>query len=259
MHRWLTIALALISALSVSLFLHTKRLPPLASIEGGFVDHQFHFTLLILGILFIAAHLVLGLAIWLRRSDPKITHGSARSETLFTIAILAIFAVLGITGSRVLAATRTTPDRAPIRLEVTGMQFQWYFRYPGADGTFGSTKPELIDASIGNPLGLDPADHSGDDDVVSALATVPLGRTIELTLHAQDVIHSFYVPAMRFKQDAVPGMATHLRFTPDRLGTYEVVCAELCGLGHYRMNTQLRVVSESEYTRLLAAHTKATR
>src|SRR5438045_7103065 len=110
-----------------------------------------------------------------------------------------------------------------VRVEVTGMQFAWYFRYPGPDGKFGATNPELEDASAGGEaaLGLDTKDGASKDDVVTGTMVVPVNREIEVILRSHDVIHSFFVPAMRFKQDAVPGLAIHMHFTPiqDRKST----------------------------------------
>jgi cytochrome c oxidase subunit 2 len=142
-----------------------------------------------------------------------------------------------------------------VHVEVTGMQFAWYFRYPGPDGKFGLTKPELEDASAGGEaaLGLDTHDPASKDDVVSGVMVVPVNREIEVILRAHDVIHSFFVPSMRFKQDAVPGLAIHMHFTPIQTGDYEIACAELCGLGHYKMRGMLKVVSQEEFDKWLAA------
>src|SRR5260370_36898899 len=109
---------------------------------------------------------------------------------------------------------RAAADDA-VRVEVTGMQFAWYFRYTGPDGKFGATKPELEDASAGGEaaLGRDPKDPASKDDVVTGTMVVPVNREIEVILRAHDVIHSFFIPTMRFKQDAVPGLAIHMHFT----------------------------------------------
>jgi cytochrome c oxidase subunit 2 len=138
------------------------------------------------------------------------------------------------------------------QIEVTGAQFQWYFRYPGPDGVFGRTDAaKFANPAEGNPLGLDPADPAARDDVVSSIMVVPVGRTVQLHLRAQDVVHSLFIPAMRFKQDAVPGMEIHTRITPTKAGDYEIACAELCGLGHYRMRAVVRVVTQQEFEQWL--------
>jgi cytochrome c oxidase subunit 2 len=145
-------------------------------------------------------------------------------------------------------------DPGAVRVEVTSMQFAWYFRYPGPDGKFGATKPELEDASSGGEgaLGLDPSDPASKDDVVTGTMFVPVNREVEVILRAHDVIHSLFIPAMRFKQDAVPGLAIHMHFTPTQTGDYEIACAELCGLGHYKMHGILKVVSQEEFDKWLA-------
>jgi cytochrome c oxidase subunit II len=135
------------------------------------------------------------------------------------------------------------------------MQFAWYFRYPGPDQKFGATKPEFIDPSAGgeSALGLDTSDPAAKDDVVTGTMYVPVNREVEVILKAHDVIHSFFVPAMRFKQDTVPGIAIRMHFTPIATGDYEIACAELCGMGHYKMHGMLKVVSQEEFDKWLAA------
>src|SRR5581483_4547962 len=129
-----------------------------------------------------------------------------------------------------------------LQVEVTGVQFQWYFRYPGLDGVYGATRANLVSEPAGNPLGLDAGDPRAADDVVSSVMMLPAGRPVEITLRTQDVIHGFFVPGMRLKQDAIPGTAGHLEFTPETPGDYAVLCSQVCGLGHYRMQARIRVV-----------------
>jgi len=163
---------------------------------------------------------------------------------------------LNLMSSSIWASERFRPaEPGATQVEVTGMQFAWYFRYPGPDGRFGATKPELIDPSAGgeSAIGLDTTDPASKDDVVTGTMVVPVNREVELILRAHDVIHSFFIPNMRFKQDAVPGLAIHMHFTPITIGDYEVTCAELCGLGHYKMHGMLKVVSQEEFDKWLAA------
>jgi cytochrome c oxidase subunit II len=144
-----------------------------------------------------------------------------------------------------------------VEVEVTGVQFQWYFRYAGADGLPGTTRADLINAPAGNPLGVDPADPHGADDIVSAILMLPAGRPVDVTLRSIDVIHGFSIPGMRVKQDAIPGMTGHVRFTPTVAGDYPILCTQVCGLGHYRMQARLRVVAAADYERWLAARERA--
>ena len=175
---------------------------------------------------------------------------------VWTVLTLILFVGLNLMSSSIWAAERfRAAEPGATQVEVTGMQFAWYFRYPGPDGKFGATKPELIDPSIGgeSAIGLDTTDPASKDDVVTGTMVVPVNHEVEVILRAQDVIHSFFIPNMRFKQDAVPGLAIHMHFTPIATGDYEVTCAELCGLGHYKMHGMLKVVSQEEYDQLLAA------
>ena len=141
--------------------------------------------------------------------------------------------------------------RARFQLKLPRQQFAWNFRYAGPDGKFGRTKPELVSASTGNPVGLDPTDPASKDDIVSPVIAVPVGREVELIIRSQDVTHSFFVRELRLKQDAVPGMEIHMHFTANVPGTYDIVCAELCGLGHYRMHSTLTVMSEADFEKWL--------
>jgi cytochrome c oxidase subunit 2 len=135
------------------------------------------------------------------------------------------------------------------------MQFAWYFRYPGNDGTFGKTSVKLMDPSAGGEaaVGLDTSDPAAKDDVVTGTMYLPVDREVDLSLRAVDVIHNFFVPSLRFKQDAVPGLNIHMHLKPTQIGDYEVACAELCGLGHYKMHGMVKVVSQEDFDKWLAA------
>ena len=177
-------------------------------------------------------------------------------EIIWTTATAILFIGLNLMGTHVWASERFEAAPADsVKVEVTVMQFAWYFRYPGPDGKFGETKPNLIDPSAGNEaaVGLDTTDPASNDDIISGTMYLPVGREVDLTERAVDVIHSFFVPALRFKQDAVPGLNIHMHFTPTEVGEYEIVCAELCGLGHYKMHGMLHVVSQADFDKWLAA------
>jgi cytochrome c oxidase subunit II len=138
-----------------------------------------------------------------------------------------------------------------MQVEATTSQFVYVFRYSGGDGKFGRLDPSLVNAPAGNPLGIDPNDPAGRDDIVVSELTVPVNRSVELLLRSQDVIHNFFVRELRLQQDAVPGMMIPIHFTADQIGNYEIVCTQLCGLGHYKMHSQLHVVSQSEFEAFL--------
>ena len=258
----LLIVIWLITFVSTYFFIaKTWWLPAGASAAAAGIDQHFATTYVLMGIVFVAAQLALGYLAWRYRaggspSKAEYSHGNAKLELIWTVLTAVLFVGLNLMSSSIWASERFRPaEENAVRVEVTGMQFAWYFRYPGPDGKFGATKPELEDASAGGEaaLGLDPKDPASKDDVVTGTMVVPVNREVEVILRAHDVIHSFFIPSMRFKQDAVPGLAIHMHFTPIETGEFEIACAELCGLGHYKMHGMLKVVSQEEFDKWLAA------
>ncbi len=258
----LLVVIWLITLISTYFFIaKTWWLPVGASAAAAGIDHHFTVSFILMGIVFVAAQLALGFLVWKYRSGgssskAEYSHGNTTLEIVWTVLTTVLFVGLNLATYTLWAAERFEPAGAnAVRVEVTGMQFAWYFRYPGPDGKFGATNPELEDASAGGEaaLGLDPKDPASKDDVVTGTMVVPVNREIEVILRAHDVIHSFFIPQMRFKQDAVPGLAIHMHFTAIQTGDYEILCAELCGLGHYKMHGMLKVVSQEEFDKWLAA------
>lgn len=227
--------------------------PPSITAFGALIDAQFQRTLIITGIVFVLAQLGLAWAVFrFRDQGQKATYfeGHTGMELVWTVATLVLFVGLGIYGERAWAEARFN-EAAPgaLQVEVTGMQFAWNFRYAGPDGRWGALRPELISASTGNPVGIDPQDAGGKDDVVSPVLYVPMNREVEVLIRTQDVTHNFNVRELRLKQDAVPGLVIHMHFNATVPGEYEIACAELCGLGHQRMRSFLNVVPQEEYDR----------
>jgi len=252
------LALLLIVFVVATVYVFAARLylpPPPISHDAALVDHQYNLTLYATGAAFILAQLGLAYAI-LRFRDrgqrARFTRGNAALEILWTSVTLLVFVGLGILGRRAWADVRFAPSASgAIEVEATTNQFVYTFRYPGPDGKFGRLDPSLINAPAGNPLGVDSNDPAGGDDIVVAELTVPVDRPIEVLLRSQDVIHNFFVRELRLQQDAVPGIRIPLHFTANRVGTYEIVCTQLCGLGHYKMHSLLHVVSEVDYESFL--------
>lgn len=233
-------------------------LPPNISTTGGSLDQHLILNLWIAIALLTLAHLILFCGLLLRRrsQSPNI----ALIEYLPLAALTILFAFLAIRSERLWAATRYTgPELSALQIEATGMQFAWYFRYPGPDANFGRTRPELIAPGEGNPVGIDPSDERGADDFITSQLVLPANREVDLRLHAQDVIHGFSVPALRLKQNAVPGQDFHIHFTAKTPGTYAVLCTQLCGLGHFRMTANLQVLSPQDFTKWLASQEGAAR
>ncbi len=140
----------------------------------------------------------------------------------------------------------TVPEDAA-EFEVVGQQWQWSFRFPGKDGVLGTSDPRNI--SDENPFGLNPNDPNGQDDVLIEDSEVhlPVDRPVKVLTRSIDVLHDFYVPEFRAKMDMVPGMVTFFWLTPIRTGTFDILCFELCGVGHYLMRGNVVVEEEGAF------------
>jgi cytochrome c oxidase subunit 2 len=260
MGRVLAVIIWLLTLLSVALFVSKKWwFPPSISEHGPALDRQFLITILVVGVSFTAAQIGLGYMVWKYRDTGKpgdralYTHGSNRLEVLWTVITAVVFIALGVMGQSVWASLRLhdSPPGA-YTVEVVAQQFQWNFHYPGKDNVFGRTDPSLIDDSALNFVGLDETDPNAKDDSVTAALAIPVNRPVELRLRSKDVIHSFWVPPLRFKQDLVPGMEIKVHFTANRIGKYELACAELCGQLHFKMKSYMLVLPEDEIKALSA-------
>jgi cytochrome c oxidase subunit II len=180
------------------------------------------------------------------------------------IPFLAIGAV--IAGDIVLLTTsalpawfaRTSPPSAlaaPLEIHVIGEQFAWNIHYPGADGRFGRTSQALI--SPANPVGIDRTDPDAKDDIgILNQLTLPLNRPVVVHLMSRDVIHSFTLNEMRVRQDAIPGTTLQTWFTPIVAGQWDIACSQLCGIGHYRMRGEYRVLPQQQWDEWLRTETE---
>ena len=258
MGRVLAVIIWIITILSVVLFFVRKWwFPEPISQHAPALDRQFMITIVVVGISFAAAQFALGWAVWKFRDTGKpgdraiYTHGSNRLEVLWTVITAVIFIALAVMGQSVWASLRLH-DAPPgsYTVEVVAQQFQWNFHYAGADNKFGRTDPALIDDGTLNFIGLDPADAAGRDDSVTAALAIPVNRPVELRLRSKDVIHNFWVPQLRFKQDLVPGMEIKVNFIANKVGKYELACAELCGQLHFKMKSYMLVLPDDELAAL---------
>ncbi len=179
------------------------------------------------------------------------SHGNNRLEVVWTIVTAIVFISLAVMGQRVWAALHLNPAPAgATQIEVTAQQFAWNIRYAGPDNIFGSTNIDYIDDAT-NPVGLVDTDAGAKDDIVTPTLVIPADRPVELILKSKDVTHAFWVPQLRFKQDLVPGMAIRVHFTAKKAGKYELACAELCGMNHFKMKTFMLVLPQAEFDALV--------
>jgi len=254
------VAVTIMTIISAVLFIkHIWWLPPDYSVLGQGIDSQMIETMVFTGTLFIAAQLALALFVWQSSGDAmtrviKVFPGGATFMVVFATAIVSIEVLsLVFVGSRVWS--KIFLDPAPVNalhIDVQAGQFAFYFRYAGPDGKFGVPHPELINEGEGNFFGLDPKnDTAARDDIVSASLVVPVHEPILLTMHSKDLGHSLYIPEMRLQQDFVPGLVIPVHFTATDITKTEVVCTQLCGLGHYNMRAYVEVLSKEDYAKWL--------
>lgn len=235
-------------------------LPPVASKHGVGIDAMLNYLLVATGLLVLAGFTLLAWLVWIGGRRERVTTRLAAHRTELTIALVVVVLMAAVAEGGVLVIGLPVwqeyfEAEAPgdvLTIEITAQQFLWNVRYAGADGTFGRTERRLIDDAT-NPLGLDRTEAAAKDDIVLInRIVVPVNQPVRIRLHARDVIHSFFLPHLRVKQDAVPGMMPEVTFTPTREGIFELACAELCGLGHYRMQGFFRVVAANDFRRVLA-------
>jgi cytochrome c oxidase subunit 2 len=224
-------------------------LTPLAS-NWRSIDTAFDVTMWVCGLVFVALNVFLAWSIYRYRHreghrahyDPESVALERRLTVWTAIGIIALLAPGLIAWKEFV----TVPKDASV-VEAVGQQWQWSFRFPGRDGVLGTVNTRRI--SPDNPFGLNPNDPFGRDDIIVEGNEVhlPLGRPVKVVLRSKDVLHDFFIPQIRARMDMVPGMVTYFWFTPTRAGTYEILCAELCGIGHYAMRGKLIVDKEPAY------------
>lgn len=246
-------------------------MPRLASAHGAELDRTMGLVHVLMLVLFVGWGLffVYALLRFRKGRQPVADHAGVKSKasTWLEVGVAVAEAVLLVGFSIPLWSARV--DAFPARSEavevrVVGEQFAWNVHYPGPDGRFGKTDPAKIDVQS-NPLGLDRSDPAGKDDVTTVNQLhLPVGKPVIVHLSSKDVIHSFALQEMRVKQDAVPGLSIPLWFVPTvtteemrrRKGqpewNYEISCAQLCGLGHYRMRGFVTVETPEAYDKWIA-------
>ena len=198
-------------------------LPEAITTTAPAIDRIFYVVLWLTGITFVLvqAALLIFLVRYRRRAGRPAyyTHGNHLVELIWTLIPTLILVTLAFYNQRVWSQIHNVPPSPDVEVEVTGEQFAWNLRYPGPDGRF----------------------QTADDITTINQLHLPVGQVTLFHITSKDVIHSFFVPQFRLKQDAVPGMRSSLWVQPTVSGNYEIACAELCGLGHYRMRGFLTI------------------
>ncbi len=212
------------------------------------IDTALGLTLGVIGVAFVALNFFLAYILWrYRHREQNRAHflpdNPKLEKLLIGITALGILILLG-PGLFVYSKFIQPPHDALI-VEVLGEQWRWTYRYPGPDGKLGRSDPKLI--SPKNLFGVDLTDPAAQDDI-----HLPLNHPVLLHIRAKDVLHSFFIPSFRAKMDAVPGMVTNYWFIPTVEGKFQAVCAELCGIGHHRMQSPVIVERSENFQQWLA-------
>jgi len=235
-----------------------------ASEHGLEIDFMFYITLIITTIVFILTHIALfGFSYQYRGSKERkayfYPHNNAleRIWTIVPAIALTVLVLLGFFTWRSITNVSEEDQKKAMNIEVVGEQFKWNLRYSGQDNSIGKRNFKLTTPT--NGLGIDFKDQKSWDDKLVGEIVIPVGKPVRVTIGSKDILHSFYMPDFRVQINAVPGMPTYFQFTP-RLTTvqmrekrnnpaydYVLLCAKICGSGHYNMQAKVTVVSEAEY------------
>jgi cytochrome c oxidase subunit II len=222
---------------------------PIAS-NWGYIDTTLVITFWITGVVFAAVILFMAYCVWRFRHKPGrvavFDPENRRLELGLTVVTALGVAAMLAPGLIVWKQFVTVPDDAT-EVEVFAQQWSWSFRLPGEDGRLGTSDARLVGAD--NPLGINPYDRFGQDDFIVEIDDLhlPVGKPVKMVLRSIDVLHDFYVPEFRAKMDMVPGMVTYFWFTPTRTGEFEILCAELCGVGHAYMRGYVQIEEQADY------------
>lgn len=217
-----------------------------------YVIHAFMFLLFVGWCVFLLIALIRFRHRPAHKASYKADHFKAPTYVEVAVAILEVILLVGFSFP-IVYQTRVSlpPTSQALELRVVAEQFAWNVHYPGQDGVFGKTAPDLISAT--NPLGLDSTDPAAEDDITTINQLhVPVDKPVIVTLSSKDVIHSFFLPVMRVKQDVIPGQVIPVWFQARQTGNFEIACAQLCGLGHYRMRGFFIVDTQDQFNSWLS-------
>lgn len=221
----------------------------------GSMDTTIVVTFWVTGVVFIAIILFTAYCVYRFRYRPdrraEYEPENKKLEVWLSALTAVGVAVLLAPGLVIWNNYVTVPEDAA-EIEVVGAQWAWSYRYPGADGQLGTSNIRNINDD--NPFGLNKDDANGKDDILvsSDDLHLPVGQSVNVLLRSIDVLHDFYVPQFRAKMDMVPGLVTFFWLTPTRTGTFDILCAELCGSGHYAMRGKVVVEEPAAFNAWLA-------
>ncbi|MGF1872661.1 cytochrome c oxidase subunit II [Photobacterium indicum] len=253
----MVIAIALIVIVIASVAFHFLSPWWLTSAASNWsqIDNQLTLTLIITGAFFIVINLLIAFCVIKFRYKPgrKSAYQPENKKLEAWLIGLTTVGIVGLLapGLAVYGEYVSVPDDAKL-VEVVGEQWKWSFRFPGEDEQLGKSSIQWVSSK--NPLGIDPNDPASQDDkvILSPELHLPLFSPYKVLLRSKDVLHDFNVPQFRAKMDLVPGTVSYIWFTPTKRGSYEILCAELCGVGHFNMRGRVIVEDDAQFGSWLA-------
>ena len=255
----MAIAIVLVLLVAGSVLFHLLSpwyFTPIAS-NWGTIDDTISLTFWVTGVVFVAVNLFVAYCVirYRQREGRRAEYEPENKKLevwlvgLTTLGVIALLAP----GLVVYAKFVNVPQDAAV-VEAVGKQWHWSYRFPGADGKLGTVDARHV--SDKNPFGMNPDDPNGQDDVlvVSPEVHLPIGKPVKVLLRSIDVLHNFSVAQIRVKMDLVPGLVTYVWFTPTRTGKFDLLCEELCGVGHFTMRGNIIVEEESAFQAWLSSY-----
>lgn len=254
----MVIALIILGLVVVTVVFHLLSpwwLTPIAS-NWQAIDTTIEISFWVTGAVFIAVNVFLAWVVWrYRKHGNNKAHYEPENKSLesWLTIITTIGVVAMLTPGLIAWGKIIHPPEDALIAEAIGQQWQWTYRFPGADGKLGGADARFVSAD--NPFGLDPEDPEGRDDILvnSQRLHLPVNKPVKVYLRSNDVLHNFAVPQFRVKMDLVPGTETFQWFEPNRVGEYDILCEELCGLAHYTMRGKVVVEDEAQFEQWLAS------
>jgi len=223
--------------------------------DWGSIDFTINVTFWVTGAVFILVNLFMAYCIYKFRQkpghkavyEPENTKLEVGLSVITTVGVIAMLAP----GLFVWALFVTPPDEAT-EFEVLGQQWQWQYRYPGADGVLGTA--DVGNVTESNPFGINLEDPNGQDDIIvnDPEMHLPVDRPVRAMLRSHDVLHNYTVAQFRVKMDMVPGLVSSLWFNPTRVGEYDILCEELCGIGHFMMRGKVVIDTQEDFDAWIA-------
>ena len=230
---------------------------PIAS-NWGYIDDTIVITFWVTGVVFVAIVLFMAYCVYrYRYQEGKRAEYRPENTKLewWLTGLTAVGVVVMLTPGLFVWHQFVTVPEGAAEVEVLSQQWQWSYRYPGKDGVLGTS--DTLNVDFDNPFGLNRNDPNGQDDILveGDDLHLPIDRPVKMLLRSIDVLHDFYVPEFRAKMDIVPGAVTYFWFIPTRIGRFDVLCFELCGVGHYTMRGNVVIEEESDFQAWLQEQT----